>query len=99
MKFNLIAFPSDRFTYDKNTFTFTSEALDMDDRHLQRIYNDACDVGFAVKLFTDEIVTFVLSKVVKDKGGDITSWEYVLTEESIRQYPVYSSFKATVFND
>lgn len=63
------------FTKGEN-YALVCEASDMGNRHLQRLYDDACDVGFNVKFDTGQVVTFAMSRVVKDGEGEITAWEY-----------------------
>ena len=100
MKFNVIEFPSDHFTYSKHSNCLTSEASDMGNRHLQPLYDDACDVGFAVKSSTSgEVVTFHMVKVMTDGEGEVTGWEYELTAESARKHSECGRMTAVVFND
>lgn len=72
----------------------------MGNRHLQPIYDDACDVGFAVKSSqTGNVVTFHMVNVVKDAEGELVKWEYELTSESARRHPECGRMTAEVFND
>jgi hypothetical protein len=101
MRLTLVEHSDKQFTYSAKDKTLVSEASDLDNRHLERLYDDACDVGFAVKSEkTGNVVTFVLSdvKLFPDDDG-VCSWEYVVAPESIKQYPHYAGFKAVVFND
>lgn len=41
----------------------------------QRVYDDACDEGFAIK-GKFEVVNFVLNDSIRDKDGDIKVWIY-----------------------
>ncbi len=75
-------------------------ASDMENRHLQRIYDDACDIGFAVKSsVTGVVVVYVMTEVKRDRENDITHWEYVPTSESIRKNPRCQGSKISVWND
>jgi hypothetical protein len=72
----------------------------MGNRHLQPIYDDACDVGFAVKSeITSKVVTYYMSNVMKDAEGEILGWEYRPTVESIHSVPECTHTRAVVFND
>jgi hypothetical protein len=85
MRFPIIEFPSNHFTYSK---------------HSNCLYDDACDVGFAVKSSqSGEVVTFHMVNVMKDGEGEVTGWEYELTDESARKYPECGRMTAKVFND
>lgn len=101
MKFNVIEFPSKMFTVSGNKLV--AEASDMGNRHLQPLYDDACDVGFAVKSErTGKVVTFVMqSPFYKGEGEDreLGGWHYVPTSESFRNVPECQNMEATVFND
>jgi len=100
MKLNVIEFPSDQFTYSKHSNCLVSEASDMGNRHLQHLYDDACDVGFAVKSSqSGDVVNFHMVNVMKDGEGELIGWEYELTAESARQHPECGRMTATVFND
>ena len=67
MKLPLIEFSSKNFTYHADAKTFVSEASDMMNRHLQPLYNDACDVGFSMKSSkTGRVVVYVLTDTVID---------------------------------
>jgi hypothetical protein len=102
MKFPLIEFPSKMFTYNKADKTLTCEASTMENRHLQRLYDDACDVGFAVKSDkTNHVIVYVMtSPIYHGQGEDreIGGWAYTVSSESMRKYPECVGTKAVVFN-
>ncbi len=105
MKFNVIEFPSDMFSWMRTPtgMELIGEASDMENRHLQRLYDDACDVGFAVKSkHTGAVVTYVMVKPIYRGDGEdmeLCGWEYVPTTESVRKVPDCAGTKATIFND
>ena len=100
MKFPLIPFNSRQFSYTHGDKTLISEASDLDNLHLQRLYDDACDVGFAVQSDqTGNVVVFVMSEAKSNGEGELTHWLYEPTAESIRKYPECVGMKAIVFND
>jgi hypothetical protein len=93
-------FDSNQFSYDKSDKTLIAEASDLNDRHLQQIYNDACDVGLAIRSAkTGKIVTYHMTNEHKDNEGDIQFWDYEPTTESIRRVPECLGSKLKVFND
>jgi hypothetical protein len=72
----------------------------MGNRHLQRLYDDACDVGFMVKSdITGSLVTYYMSNVLKDAEQEVLGWEYRPTVESIHSVPECADTRAVVFND
>lgn len=99
---NLIEFPSKMFHFDA-TGHGSAEASDMGNRHLQRIYDDACDVGFTVRSSkTGDIVTYAMSSPFYQGDGEDTElagWNFEPTSESIRKHPFCAGTKITVFND
>lgn len=101
MKFNVIEFPSSFFTWSQGVAH--AEASDMENRHLQPLYDDACDVGFAIKSDkTGEVVTYVMETPVYDIGEEereLLGWRYVPTAESIRKVPACANTKAVIYND
>jgi len=102
MKFKVIEFPSSMFSWQREStgMILVGEASDLGNRHLQPLYNDACDVGFAVKsTHTDAVVTYAMSEVKKDAEGEIQKWLYEPTEESIRKVPDCANTRAVIFND
>ena len=102
MKFNVIEFPSDMFSWQRTPtgMTLVGEASDLGNRHLQPLYDDACDVGFAVKsTHTGAVVTYAMSRVMKDNEGEIQRWDYEPTSESVRNVPDCAGTRAVIFND
>lgn len=103
MKLNVIEFPSSMFTWSNEGRSACAEASDMGNRHLQRLYDDACDVGFKMKSEkTGEVVTFVMaSPFYHGEGEDkeLAGWHYIPTSESFRNVPNCQNMEVTVFND
>jgi dipeptidyl aminopeptidase/acylaminoacyl peptidase len=103
MRLTLVEHSDKQFTYSNKDKTLVSEASDLDNRHLERIYDDACDVGFAVKSDkTDSVVVFVMSSPIYHGAGEdreISGWEYEPANFSIRQHPECRGMKAVIFND
>lgn len=86
-------------------FTFTGhqlscEASDMGNRHLQPLYDNSTERGFAVKSDkTGAVVKFMMTGVHKDAEGDITHWTYVACHEDVRLNPGAMFTTATIWND
>ena len=103
MNLNLTVFPSSRFTYCADTKTLVAEASDLNDLHLQRLYDDACDVGLAIKSDrTGAVVIYVMSKTLYHGNEDereISGWEYVPSYASTRAFPDCIGTRLTIFND
>ena len=102
MRLTLVEHSSRQFTLSDGGMTLVAEASDMDNRHLERIY-DACDVGFAVKSEkTGNVVVFVMSGTFNTQTGDeneLAGWNYEPCSDSVRKHPACRGMKATIFND
>jgi hypothetical protein len=92
------AFSSDLFTFKDNTFI--AEASDLNGLNtMQKIYDDAEDIGFAIRSkSTGTVIKFYFSKVHHDPDGDVTHWSYLPTPDHCRQ-PEIAKLKVTIFND
>ena len=100
MRLNTAPQPSDRFTYDEKTKLFLAEASDLQNQHLNPLYDDAVDVGLVMESTkTGQLVRYYMSSAVKDNDGDVESWNYYPTTESIREVPECVGTSVTVFND
>jgi hypothetical protein len=65
-----------------------------------RIYPDACDAGFTMLSHkTGQTVVWCLMTEMYDGEGEVTSWSFSLTPESIRKYPELEAWTCLVFND
>lgn len=100
MRLNTAPIPSDRFTFDKATGLFTADASDLQDQHLNRLYDDAIDVGLVMESTkTGKLVRYYMSREVRGAENEIESWDYYPTSESIREVPECQGTSVTVFND
>lgn len=93
---NIPVHAGDQFTWNGREGTI--EASDLGPSIHNRVYDDACDVGFYVKSHkTGERKLFVLDKpVVWD--GETVAWVYK-SAQSYRERDVAEPVKITVFND
>lgn len=101
-RFPLIEFSSKQFTVTDGGKSLCAEASELFNRHLQPIYNDACDVGLAIKSErTGAVVVYVMSRPVfrDDIDHELTHWEYEPADFSVRQFPDCAGTKLTVFNE
>ena len=98
----LVTFPSSMFSWMRTAtgMKLVGEASDMGNRHLQPLYDDACDVGFAVKsTHTGQVVTYCQCGVSCDDEGELAGWLYVPTPESCRRVPACAGTTAIIFDD
>ncbi len=93
--------PLERFDYDKQKRTLTAFESDLRSQPfngtypwLQRLYNDACDIGIAIRSHhTGAIERFCLHKEMVDREGDLQGWVFKPCPES------KSDLTVTIFND
>lgn len=100
MKLNIAPISSDRFSFDAKTRLFTAEASDLQNQHLNPLYDDAADVGLVmVSSKTGKTVRYYMIHETRGAENEIESWDYYPTTESIREVPECQGTSVTVFND
>lgn len=89
------------FIHDSSKKCFTAEASDIGDSQLfQRIYDDACDVGFTVyNPNTDQTITVTLLNEERDDEGEVISWTYVPNFADVQRHPKLKNYKFLIYND
>lgn len=100
MKLNLTPIPSNLFNWDDEHKRFVTEASQLRGHNTkQRMYDDACDVGFPiVSTKTGAIMVFTYSKDHWN-NGDLEFETYVPTEETKRKFPHLAESDVIIFND
>lgn len=79
--------------------TELSDLLPSQTIHAQRLYDDACDVGLAVKSEkTGRVATFVMSSV-DEREGEVSGWTYTPTRETSCAMPELAAVTVLVIND
>lgn len=100
MKNDLIEHSLAQFTVSGKTLI--GEASEMENRHLEKIYDDACDVGFSVRLNSGNVVTFVMTEPFNTGEGEdveLAGWNYEPVSEDVRKFPECTGMTAKIFND
>jgi hypothetical protein len=94
------AIPSNKFTYSNGMFASEISTLGAKAGPF-RIYDDACDVGLAVKSCrTGRVVRYYLSETNRsDADGDVTDWRFLPIDEDARCDPAIARTSVTLFND
>jgi hypothetical protein len=95
------AIDSTKFTFHAAKQTFFAEASDLYGHELYRqIYDDAADVGFAIRSDrTGAVMRFYVAQVHKDREGDITHWTFKIINEDARKNPAFKELSVVIFND
>lgn len=100
------ASPHDKFSYDNGDCVFVAEASTLGftaargggEAMLRRIYDDACDVGIAIRGRND-VVWFYLESEDRDREGDVAGWRFKPIAEHVRRYPAIAGTSVLVIND
>ena len=94
------ALSTHKFFWDKERRAFSADVSDLDGADLfQRIYNDACDCGFALhNPKTGNTIRFCLFEE-HNVDGDITHWTFGPIYEDIRKNQKVDGLRVIVFND
>ena len=96
---DLYALDASLFTFSGGTFI--AEASDLKGYEVARqIYDDACDVGFAIRNHaTGNVVRFYMEQPHTDREGDITHWTFKVIPEDARKDPRIAKLSVKIFND
>ncbi len=97
---NVVQINSDLFSHSARRKVLVAEISDIGLARFQPLYNDACDVGFALRNpKTGNVTRWVVCGEVTDQEHDIVSWKLVPTPESLRSNPQLAGYSITLFND
>jgi hypothetical protein len=100
MILSLPQIPMSKFHWDAESRVLSAEISDLNNPRFQRIYDDACDVGLAVRSDrTGETVSFYVAQEHKDREGDVQSWVLEPIPEHIRKNPCLMPLRIRLWND
>lgn len=90
-----------QFYWDKTNTIFSAEISDLHGQNLfNRVFADACDVGFSLlSAKTGNVSDWKLVDVTKNYDDEITDWVFYPTLETVRRFPTLSNAKLIVIND
>lgn len=65
-----------------------------------RVYDDACDVGFAMVKSNGESVVFTLDEDASgtSEGHEVSDWTFRPTAEAVAKHPKLAGCKVVIFN-
>jgi hypothetical protein len=100
------ALPFSKFSYDSGDCVFVAEASDLSftasrgggEAMLRRIYDDACDVGIAIR-GNNDVVWFYLASEDRNRDGEIAGWRFKPVPEHVRRNPSIAVTSVLVIND
>jgi hypothetical protein len=68
---------------------------------LERLYDDACDVGIALRSHkTGEVSRWYLLDTITDpREGELLGWMFKPCSETVARFPQLANFQLNVIND
>jgi hypothetical protein len=101
MQLPVTEYSSEGISHSEKNALLVTEASDIGFRGLERLYDDACDVGIALRNPRSGNVTrWVLKEEVRDpRENEILGWMLVPTPESIRKQPELKDYQLNIAND
>lgn len=92
--------PLNLFAFNKEAKILSADISDLGPHPFRQVYNDACDEGLTVvSHHTGEEATFVVNRVETDGEGDITKWELIPTDQSLRRNRRLAGMSIYLYND
>lgn len=99
MQLNVVQINSSLFNHFPKTKRLVAEISDIQLLNFQRLYDDAADMGFALRNpKTGNVTRWAVAKEVRN-DGEIMGWSLVPTPESIQRQPVLEGYCITLLND
>jgi hypothetical protein len=101
MQLNVVQVNSSLFTHFPKTKSLVAEISDIGVRSFQPLYDDAADVGFALRNEkTGNVTRWALSETLRDPvEGEILGWKMIPTTESVRSNPQLEGYTIRLLND
>lgn len=78
-----------------------AEASDLGLRQLERLYDDACDVGIAlINPRSGNVTRWALKEEVRDpRENELLGWMLIPTPETVRKQPELKGYQFNIIND
>lgn len=97
---NVVQINSKLFMHLASKKRLFTEMSDIHNAQFQRLYDDACDVGFALRNpKTGNVTRWHLAATHKDREGDVFEWELHPCPETVRRNPSTQGYKMIIAND
>ena len=96
----LYALPGEKFSVSLESKTLVTEHSDLGRavQLQQRLYDDACDVGIAIR-GKGGVTVWFLHEEKKDDEGDLQVTIYEPTSETLHKYPAVKGWTVHILND
>lgn len=101
MQLNVVQINSDCFSHSRAKQLLVGEISDTGVRNFQPLYDDACDVGFALRNPRTGNVTrwSVLTEVRDPRENELLGWMLVPTFETLAKQPELRGYQLNLIND
>ena len=102
MERNVTQVNSKLFVHHPRHKLISTEHSDIGNINFQPLYDDACDVGLALRNHkTGSVTRWNLSEsdTMKDPEGEIVYWTLHPTPESVRKFPATAGYRMRIYND
>jgi hypothetical protein len=101
MELYLIPHSSELFTHEPIAKLLTAETSDLGHAVFQQLYDDACDIGIALRsVKTGNVSRWYLEQDLYDeREHELIGWSLRPTTESVRKEPLLSGYRMTIYND
>jgi hypothetical protein len=100
MQLNVVQINSALFSHYPKSKRLVAEISSIGLAGFQRLYDDACDEGFALRnAKTGNVTRWVVADRVVDGEGDLLGWYLTPCSESVRKQPVLKGYCITLIND
>ena len=101
MQLQVSLVPNTAFTHNVAAKTLVAEISDLQLNKFDQLYDDACDVGFAMKNpRTGNITRWAMADEIRDpRENEVVGWYFVPTPESLAKNPTLRGYCMTLIND
>lgn len=100
MLLNVVQVNSSLFSHFPKTKRLVADLSDIQVKRFQQLYDDACDVGFALRNEkTGNVTRWSVSDEVRDNENELVAYTLFPTPESVRAQPVLQGYSITLLND
>ena len=97
---DVVQINSSIFSHYPRAKRLVAEISDTGLRGFEPLYDDAIDVGFAIRNSkTNNITRWSLSDTIHDQEFEVINWIFVPAPESVRANPTLAGYTLILFND
>ena len=94
-------YSSEGISHNAHRGLLVCEASDLGrDFRLERLYDDACDVGMAlINPRTGNVTRWALKEEIRDQEHELLGWMLAPTPETVRKQPELKDYQLNIVND